>query len=114
MIVPSQPIVAIVGDDVILPCLLDPVMDAFQMTVMWGRPGLVPEFILVWSVGESTKHPSYRGRTSLFTEELKHGNVSLKLSNVKRSDEGTYRCFIPELDRSTHFQLVVVYKHNFN
>ncbi|KAK5870634.1 hypothetical protein PBY51_003565 [Eleginops maclovinus] len=104
---PSQPIVAIVGEDIIMPSQLIPVMDAFDMTVMWGRPGLVPEFFLTWSVGESIKHPSYKGRISLFTEELRHGNVSLKLSNVKRSDEGTYRCFLPELDGSTYVKLVV-------
>ncbi|XP_049895711.1 trichohyalin-like, partial [Epinephelus moara] len=114
LIGPSQPIVALVGDDIILPCHLEPAMNVFDMTVEWARPDLDPRFVVVWRDGvelESKKHPSYRGRTSVFTDELKHGNVSLKLSNVRRSDEdeATYRCFIPEIDRDRALtvQLVV-------
>ncbi|TDH13199.1 hypothetical protein EPR50_G00055570 [Perca flavescens] len=107
---PSQPIVAFIGEDIILPCHLEPAMNAFDITVEWARSDLDPRFVLVWRDGvelESKKHPSYRGRTSLFTEELKHGNVSLKLSKVKISDEGTYRCLIPVPARTSTVQLVV-------
>ncbi|XP_059210513.1 butyrophilin subfamily 1 member A1-like [Centropristis striata] len=96
----SQPIVATVGDDIILPCHLQPAVDASGMTVEWTRPDLEPRFVHVRRDRlelKSKKHPSYRGRTSLFTDELKHGNISLKLSTVKLSDEGKYRCLIPEL-----------------
>ncbi|XP_073331656.1 uncharacterized protein [Pagrus major] len=107
---PTQPIVAIVGEDVVLPSLLDPVMDAFVMTVEWTRPDLNPRFVYVWRDGvelESKKHPLYKGRTSVFTDELKLGNISLKLSKVRTSDEGRYRCFIPDLNREYIVQLVV-------
>uniref|UniRef100_A0A669DQ97 Glutamic acid-rich protein n=1 Tax=Oreochromis niloticus TaxID=8128 RepID=A0A669DQ97_ORENI len=110
VISPLQPVVALIGHDILLPCNLDPVMDATEMTVEWARPDLDPRFVLVWrdSVDmESKKHPSYTSRTSLFTDELKNGNISLKISKVKLSDEGTYRCFVPELDRYTTVQLVV-------
>ncbi|CAI5661118.1 unnamed protein product [Oreochromis niloticus] len=56
---------------------------------------------------KSKKHPSYTRRTSLFTDELKNGNISLKISKVKLSDEGTYKCFVPELNKHTTVQLVV-------
>ncbi|KAF3698127.1 Butyrophilin subfamily 3 member A3 Precursor [Channa argus] len=106
---PSQPIVATVGDDVILPCYLKPVTDIYGMTVEWKRPDLQPRFVLLWRAGLEleTKHPSYKGRTSLFTEELKHGNISLKLSEVKISDEGSYRCFVPGLAKESTVKLVV-------
>ncbi|KAI3375968.1 hypothetical protein L3Q82_016497 [Scortum barcoo] len=107
---PSQPIVAMVGDDVVLPCHLAPVMDASGLTVEWARPELDPRFVLVWRDGvelQSKKHPTYEGRTSLFMSELKLGNVSLKLSKVKLSDEGTYRCFIPRLVGNPIVQVVV-------
>ncbi|XP_005755390.1 butyrophilin subfamily 1 member A1-like, partial [Pundamilia nyererei] len=107
---PPQTLVALIGDDIILPCNLDPVMDALDMAVEWARPDLNPRFVLVWRDGvelESKKHPSYTNRTSLFTDELKNGNISLKISKVKLSDEGTYRCFVPELKRQTTVKLVV-------
>uniref|UniRef100_A0A3P9AYV4 Ig-like domain-containing protein n=1 Tax=Maylandia zebra TaxID=106582 RepID=A0A3P9AYV4_9CICH len=107
---PPQTVVALIGDDIILPCNLDPVMDALDMAVEWARPDLNPRFVLVWRDSvelESKKHPSYTNRTSLFTDELKNGNMSLKISKVKLSDEGTYRCFVPELNKDTTVQLVV-------
>ncbi|XP_068558908.1 golgin subfamily A member 6-like protein 25 [Cebidichthys violaceus] len=107
---PSQPIVAMVGDDTVLPCQLVPVMNAFVMTVEWARQDLDPRFVLLWRDGvelASKKHPSYRGRTSLSTNRLEDGDVSLKLSSVRISDEGRYRCFIPGLQKSPTVQLVV-------
>uniref|UniRef100_A0A3B4TFR1 Butyrophilin subfamily 3 member A2-like n=2 Tax=Seriola dumerili TaxID=41447 RepID=A0A3B4TFR1_SERDU len=107
---PSQPIVAAVGDDVVLPCHLEPAVDASSMTVEWTRPDLSPRFVHVWRDGvelENKKHPSYVGRTSVSVNKLKLGDVSLKLSRVKLSDEGTYRCFVPTLNRESTVTLVV-------
>uniref|UniRef100_A0A667YV48 Ig-like domain-containing protein n=1 Tax=Myripristis murdjan TaxID=586833 RepID=A0A667YV48_9TELE len=108
LIGPPQPIVAILGD-VILPCHLRPAMDAVAMTVEWARPDLEPRFVHVWRDGVdllSHQNPSYKGRTSLFINKMKHGDVSLTLSNVKLSDEGRYRCYIPSLDRETTVSLL--------
>ncbi|XP_042256675.1 CD276 antigen-like [Thunnus maccoyii] len=68
------------------------------MTVEWARPDLNPRFVYVWRDGvelESKKHLIYKGRTSVSVDKLRHGDVSLKLSRVKLSDQGRYRCFIP-------------------
>uniref|UniRef100_A0A3Q3KT71 Butyrophilin subfamily 3 member A3-like n=2 Tax=Labrus bergylta TaxID=56723 RepID=A0A3Q3KT71_9LABR len=110
VIVPSQPVVSLVGEDIILPCHLDPVMNAFDITVEWARPDLNPRFVLVWRHGEelkTKKHPSFSGRTSVFIDELEKGNISLKLSKVKVSDEGGYKCFLPTLSKTSTVQLVV-------
>ncbi|XP_076586600.1 butyrophilin subfamily 1 member A1-like [Chaetodon auriga] len=107
---PSQPIVALIGEDIVLPCHLEPAMNAIKMTLDWARRDLNPRFVLVWRHGvelEREKHPSYKGRASLFTDELKHGNISLKLSKVKMDDEGRYKCFMPALFRGSTVQLVV-------
>uniref|UniRef100_A0A3Q1III3 Ig-like domain-containing protein n=2 Tax=Anabas testudineus TaxID=64144 RepID=A0A3Q1III3_ANATE len=105
----SKPIVGIVGDDVILPCYVEPVINVFDKTLEWARPDLNPRYVLVWRDGEElkTKHSSYIERTSLFSDELKNGNISLKLTQVKLSDEGTYRCFVPALDEDATVRLVV-------
>uniref|UniRef100_A0A667Z2K9 Ig-like domain-containing protein n=1 Tax=Myripristis murdjan TaxID=586833 RepID=A0A667Z2K9_9TELE len=94
LIGPPQPIVAIVGDDVILPSHLEPATDAADMPVDWMRPDLDHSLVHQRYKGQEVvtrQNPSYVGRTSLFTDKLKHGNVSLKLSEVKLSDEGGYR-----------------------
>ncbi|KAK2899554.1 hypothetical protein Q8A73_012683 [Channa argus] len=94
-----------------LPCHLEPVMDVAAKTLEWIRPDLNNIFVYVWRSGQEfvkAKHPSYTGRTSLFTDELKHGNMSLKLSEVKLSDKGKYKCFIPELRTQSIVEVVVL------
>ncbi|MEQ2171635.1 hypothetical protein GOODEAATRI_012919 [Goodea atripinnis] len=36
----------------------------------------------------------FRGRTSLFTDQISMGNASLLLTEVKVEDQGRYECFI--------------------
>ncbi|XP_042256671.1 butyrophilin-like protein 1 [Thunnus maccoyii] len=107
---PSQPVIVTVGDDIILPCHLKPATDAVGMTLEWARPDLNPRFVHVWHEGQDlqiNQHPSYKGRTSLSVEKLKHGDISLKLSRVKLSDNGKYRCYFPDLNKDSTVQLVV-------
>ncbi|XP_042337077.1 butyrophilin subfamily 3 member A3-like, partial [Plectropomus leopardus] len=106
---PHRPILAVIGDDVILSCHLKPAMDAVSTTVEWTRPDLKPRFVHVWRSGQELlddQNPQYRGRTSLFIDKLKHGNTSLKLSRVKQSDSGTYRCFLPIFNKDSTVELV--------
>uniref|UniRef100_A0A3B5AVU1 Immunoglobulin V-set domain-containing protein n=1 Tax=Stegastes partitus TaxID=144197 RepID=A0A3B5AVU1_9TELE len=108
----SIPIVATLGDSIILPSYLEPEYDATTLTVEWTRPDLKPRFVYVsrWAQElEHMKNPAYKGRTSMFNDELKHGNISLKLSKVKQADAGRYRCFIPETREDTFMELVVVH-----
>ncbi|XP_065597707.1 programmed cell death 1 ligand 1-like [Cyrtonyx montezumae] len=43
----------------------------------------------------------YHGRTSLFLSEVKHGNFSLKLSNVQLQDEAVYSCIYSQSGHQT-------------
>ncbi|XP_073331644.1 butyrophilin subfamily 3 member A2-like [Pagrus major] len=106
---PPRPILASVGDDIILPCHLEPATDVASTAVEWTRPDLKPRFVHLWRSGQELlgdQHPSYSGRTSLFINKLKHGDISLKLSRVKLSDKGTYRCFIPIMNIDSTVKLV--------
>ena len=99
-----------VGDDTILPCHLEPAVDVVSLTLEWTKPDLNPMFVLVRRGGQEllhTKHPSYKGRTSVSIDELKNGNVSLKLSKVTPSDAGRYQCYIPKLKIGASVELVV-------
>ncbi|XP_071227506.1 butyrophilin subfamily 1 member A1-like isoform X1 [Salvelinus alpinus] len=96
----TDPVRGIVGGDVILPCFLRPTRSAVEESVEWQRPVLEPKEVHLYrdrSDDNVLQNPSYSGRTSLFSEELKNGNVSLKLTNVKHSDAGNYTCYIPTL-----------------
>uniref|UniRef100_A0A3B4F7G0 Immunoglobulin V-set domain-containing protein n=1 Tax=Pundamilia nyererei TaxID=303518 RepID=A0A3B4F7G0_9CICH len=91
---PSQPLIVVAGDDVVLPCQLEPPVDAVQMTIEWGKPDLNPGFVFVRHNGQelqTDQNTAYKGRVSLSIDKLKHGDVSLKLSKVKVSDSGRYR-----------------------
>uniref|UniRef100_A0A3B4GJW6 Ig-like domain-containing protein n=1 Tax=Pundamilia nyererei TaxID=303518 RepID=A0A3B4GJW6_9CICH len=82
---PHQPVVALVDDDVILPCHVEPAEDVTAQILEWTRSDLNPRFVHVWRSGQdlvNTRNPSYRGRSSLFINELKRGNISLKLSRI--------------------------------
>lgn len=107
---PPQSVLATIGGDIILPCHLEPSVDASGMTVEWSRPDLDPRFVYVWRDGvelESKQHPSYKGRTAVPIVNLTHGDISLKLSNVKISDEEKYRCFVPTLGTESTVELAV-------
>nr|XP_033465520.1 myelin-oligodendrocyte glycoprotein-like isoform X2 [Epinephelus lanceolatus] len=106
----NHPIVATAGDDITLPCLLQPAMDAVSMTLEWSRPDLNPKFVHVQRDGKhvpAEQNPAYTGRTSVSTENLKHGDLSLKLSTVELSDSGTYRCYVPEVNKTSVIGLSV-------
>ncbi|XP_047454131.1 butyrophilin-like protein 10 [Mugil cephalus] len=104
------PIAALVGDDVILPCRLEPSIRADSMTVVWTKPGLDPKYVHVHEDGRlvyQSQHPSYYYRTRLFVDELKNGNVSMKIMKVKVSDGGEYKCLIPSIKKEDYIQLIV-------
>ncbi|XP_049424575.1 butyrophilin subfamily 2 member A1-like isoform X3 [Epinephelus fuscoguttatus] len=110
LICSPQPIVALAGDDVILPCRLDPPTSASSRTVEWTRPGLDPEYVHVHQDGRlvhQSQNPLYHYRTALFVDQLINGNVSLNLFRVKISDAGKYKCFLPSLRKEASIQITV-------
>uniref|UniRef100_A0A672HJ57 Ig-like domain-containing protein n=1 Tax=Salarias fasciatus TaxID=181472 RepID=A0A672HJ57_SALFA len=109
MVGPSTPVLAMLGVDVVLPCHLEPAADETKSTVEWSRSDLSPRFVhLRRDVVDLPKkqHLSYAGRTHLSSSRLKHGDLSLRLSNVKLSDEGKYSCIVPG-KTSTEVHLLV-------
>ncbi|XP_060730847.1 butyrophilin subfamily 2 member A2-like [Tachysurus vachellii] len=96
---PEAPLVAVVGEDLVLPCFIKPNTSAVDMTVEWLR--VERGVLLVHSYKDhedinENQAQSYRGRTSLFKEQLQKGNTSLKLSALRVSDEGEYKCLVED------------------
>uniref|UniRef100_A0A3B5LDE4 Immunoglobulin V-set domain-containing protein n=1 Tax=Xiphophorus couchianus TaxID=32473 RepID=A0A3B5LDE4_9TELE len=64
----SQTVRAMPGEDVVLPCHVDPPLDLSQFTVEWGRPDLKPRFVHVWHNQKeylADQNKVFKGRTSL-------------------------------------------------
>uniref|UniRef100_A0A673ZLU0 Ig-like domain-containing protein n=1 Tax=Salmo trutta TaxID=8032 RepID=A0A673ZLU0_SALTR len=94
---PTDPIVVVAGDDIILPCYLKPNISAEDMTVDWLNLDFLDGRVYRYQnrkIIQDNQITSYTGRTSLFEEELWRGNTSLKLTRVQGTDEGLYKCFI--------------------
>ncbi|XP_027034095.2 butyrophilin subfamily 1 member A1-like isoform X3 [Tachysurus fulvidraco] len=96
---PEEPLVAVAGEDLVLPCFIKPKTSAVDMTVEWMRIEEVASLVHLYRDHEDRNEDqvqSYIGRTSLFNEELQKGNASLKLSAIRLADEGEYKCLIEE------------------
>ncbi|XP_029027662.1 uncharacterized protein LOC114868346 [Betta splendens] len=110
----SDAALAFLGGAVILPCSHREASGGDIHTVEWSKQGLQPDVVFLYRDGCETfemKHPDFEYRTSLVLKELKTGNVSLRISHVKLSDAGTYKClkiWRNSTREVTNVQLVVV------
>ncbi|XP_036967699.1 myelin-oligodendrocyte glycoprotein-like isoform X2 [Acanthopagrus latus] len=114
-----EPIVAAPGDDIILPCHVEPQIDVTGLTVEWSKPDLQPdpndrlrrvEYVHLYRDAREDldmKIAEYVQRTELFADGLTRGNISLKITNVTFEDQGRYKCFIPNL--KGHFKYSIIY-----
>ncbi|XP_049338754.1 uncharacterized protein LOC103043250 [Astyanax mexicanus] len=94
---PDAPLVVEPGEVLVLPCSIQPNTSAVDMTVEWYRLDAADRFVHLYENHRDINEKQdqiYRGRTALFREELQKGNTSLRLSDVRVSDEGAYKCFI--------------------
>ncbi|XP_076120281.1 uncharacterized protein LOC143100741 isoform X2 [Alosa pseudoharengus] len=99
VVAPFNPVLGVVGDDLILPCYLKNNVSAVDMEVQWIIHGvkMVHQYRRHMDITEKQLQ-AYRGRTSLFREELQRGNISLKLRSVRVSDTNTYKCYIKTVE----------------
>ncbi|KAM6949215.1 butyrophilin subfamily 1 member A1-like [Aplochiton taeniatus] len=98
----AETLLALVGDDVILPCVLKPKVSALDQVVEWTRPLLGTRSLHFYRDGRDSlqdQDATYRGRTAMFIEEMKMGNVSVKLSRVRLSDAGQFKCYLPNYNK---------------
>ncbi|XP_058250294.1 butyrophilin subfamily 2 member A2-like isoform X2 [Hemibagrus wyckioides] len=108
---PEEPLVAVAAEDLILPCFIKPNSSAVDMTVEWFKLHVEDSLVHLYRDHEDKNEgqaQSYKGRTSLFKEELRKGNASLKLSALRVSDEGAYKCLVEDKSWSDDITVNVI------
>ncbi|XP_026096005.1 uncharacterized protein LOC113067764 [Carassius auratus] len=91
---PSGPLVVPLGGSVILPCYVETPLVAEQVKVVWRRTDS-ETLVHLYQDGESrpeAQQQDYRDRAHFFTDQIQHGNFSLRLDNLMPEDKGVYRC----------------------
>lgn len=97
---PSQHILVRFGEDIQMTCSLSPKTNAQDMEVRWVRAHHYPAVHVYMNgdhmVGEQMKE--YRGRTTLLSDSINEGTVTLQIHNARTSDDGQYRCLFRKDD----------------
>ncbi|XP_077058272.1 uncharacterized protein LOC143710914 [Siphateles boraxobius] len=91
---PSGPLVVALGSSVVLPCYVDEPLPLKGLKVIWIRTD-INTLVHVYQDYESrpdAQYQDYHDRAHFFTDQIKHGNFSLRLENVRAEDKGFYRC----------------------
>ncbi|XP_030286034.1 uncharacterized protein LOC115589330 [Sparus aurata] len=96
-----QPVKVLVSDDIILPCHLEPPLDVTTLSVEWRRGPVLVHVYRNRRDDPVSQDQNFKGRTSLFQDEMTRGNISLKLTDVTEQDAGNYTCSVPKLQRSS-------------
>ena len=92
---PPDPIVAVLGGEVLLPCSVSPAMSAEDMELRLFRSKF-SEAVFIYQDRLEQKEEqmaAYTGRTSLVRDLLNQGEAVVRIQNVSVSDNGLYTCF---------------------
>ncbi|CAH2218673.1 V-set domain-containing T-cell activation inhibitor 1 [Pelobates cultripes] len=84
-----------IGEDVILGCTF-PAAVKDSPNILWEKVG-VNGYVYKYENDAavlSGQNAGFKGRTSLFLNQLTSGNASLRLSNLELSDAGDYKCTV--------------------
>ncbi|ROL50384.1 Butyrophilin subfamily 3 member A2 [Anabarilius grahami] len=91
---PSGPLVVPLGSSVVLPCYVDEPLPVEGLEVEWRRTDS-DTLVNLFLEGESRpeeQHQEYHDRAHFYTDQIQHGNFSLRLDNIRVEDKAVYRC----------------------
>ncbi|KAL1278853.1 hypothetical protein QQF64_025526 [Cirrhinus molitorella] len=93
---PSAPLVVPLGSSVVLPCYVDKSLLTEDLKVEWRKTdsGSMVHLYQDGEIRSESQQQDYRDRAHFFTEEIQHGNFSLRLDNLRAEDKGQYICTI--------------------
>ncbi|XP_072522990.1 uncharacterized protein [Salminus brasiliensis] len=93
---PSGPLTVELGGSLMLPCYVESPLPLEELEVEWKRTDS-ESLVHLFQDGESrpeAQSQAYSGRARFFTEEIKHGNFSLLLTDLTSKDAGVYSCTV--------------------
>ncbi|KAG6929568.1 butyrophilin subfamily 2 member A1 [Chelydra serpentina] len=92
---PDHPVTASLGGEAVLSCHLSPKLSAENMEVRWFRSKYSAVVHLYYGgrdqYGEQMLE--YGGRTELLKDDITNGRVSLRIRDIRPSDDGQYSCY---------------------
>ncbi|NWU89477.1 VTCN1 inhibitor, partial [Upupa epops] len=83
---------AVVGETVVLPCSTSSPGELSTSKLYWQIDLVIVHFFHNGQDSLQLQDRRYRGRTSLFLEQMERGNLSLKLSDAQLQDSAEYTC----------------------
>ncbi|XP_044930211.1 butyrophilin subfamily 3 member A2-like isoform X2 [Mustela putorius furo] len=92
---PSEPIVAMLGTDTVLPCRVSPAMNVESMELRWFRSQF-SEAVYVYKDGmeqAGEQLVDFKGRAELVKDYITEGRVAVRIYGLRISDNGIYKCF---------------------
>ncbi|XP_073682497.1 butyrophilin-like protein 2 [Garra rufa] len=108
---PTGPLFAPLGSSVVLPCYVDAPLLIDDLEVEW-RKADSENLVHLFLNGESrpeAQQEDYHDRANFFTDQIQHGNFSIRLDNLTAEDEGQYKCNVDSQQGSG--EIVVQIKH---
>ncbi|XP_039503345.1 CD276 antigen [Pimephales promelas] len=110
--VPESPVVSQFGMDTVLNCSFSGVSEfnLSDLSVFWQLSDTKRNVHSYWLNRDqlTDQDERFSNRTSLFPGQLRFGNVSLLLKNVRVADEGSYSCFVRVQEYSSGAMLMQV------
>nr|XP_045722099.1 butyrophilin-like protein 2 [Mirounga angustirostris] len=91
----SDPIVAVLGGSITLPCRVSPAMSVENMELRWFRSKFSEAVFIYQNQQEQREEQlaQYTGRTSLVKDFLTRGEAAVRIHDVQAFDNGLYTCF---------------------
>lgn len=91
---PDKPLLAVVGEEVDLPCHLSLNISAEDMELRWYRDQPSPAVHLHKNGIDvpDEQMAEYQGRTTFLSTSLAQGQATVRIHNVTALDNGTFHC----------------------